>query len=145
VTGSKKPNALLDADPVQKWLYPNGQYTSVRRWSSKEERRRIVATVYDPSDIPGDTGGFENHLNVFHCGREGLTQAVARGLAVYLNSTFVDVCFRQFNGHTQVNVKDLYTLRYPTRATLEKLGKRVSGRVLPTQEEIDTWIHEEVV
>jgi adenine-specific DNA-methyltransferase len=116
----------------------------VRRFSSKEERRRIVATVYDPDDVPGKKVGFENHLNVFHCGREGLTPAVARGLAVYLNSTFVDVCFRQFNGHTQVNVKDLYNLRYPTLATLETLGKRVIGRIFPTQEEIDTWIQEEV-
>jgi adenine-specific DNA-methyltransferase len=142
--GGKKPNALVDAEPVQKWLYPNGQYTIVRRFSAKEERRRIVTTVYDPDDVPGEKVGFENHLNVFHCGRVGLTAEVARGLAVYLNSTFVDVCFRQFNGHTQVNVKDLYNLRYPTLATLETLGKRVIGRIFPTQEEIDTWIQEEV-
>lgn len=63
---------------------------------------------------------------------------------MYLNSTFVDVCFRQFNGHTQVNVKDLYVLRYPTLTTLENLGGRIIGRIFPTQEEIDTWIHEEL-
>lgn len=144
VVGGKKPNAIVDAELVQKWLYPKGRYTIVRRFSSKEERRRIVATVYDLNDGPGEHVGFENHLNVFHCGREGLTPEVARGIAVYLNSTFVDVCFRQFNGHTQVNVKDLYNLRYPTLAMLEQWGKRVIGRIFPTQEEIDTWINKEL-
>lgn len=137
---SRKPNAILNSEPVQKWLYPNGHYTLVRRFSSKEERRRVVAAVHDPGDVPGEQIGFENHVNVFHRRRHGLTPELARGLAVYLNSTFYDLCFRQFNGHTQVNVKDLYNLRYPDLATLEALGKRVEHHAFPSQDEIDTWI-----
>ena len=48
---------------------------------------------------------------------------LAGGLAAFLNSTLVDVYFRQFNGHTQVNATDLRNLRYPTRAELESLGR----------------------
>ena len=140
----KKPNAIVDAEAVRKWLYPNGYYTVVRRFSSKEERRRVVAAVHDPSTIPGDMIGFENHLNVFHRDRQGLTPELARGLAVYLNSTFFDICFRQFNGHTQVNVKDLYSLRYPDLAQLERLGERVKALVFPSQATIDAWIEEEL-
>ena len=145
MTNSRKPNAILDADPVQKWLYPNGYYTIVRRFSSKEERRRVVAAVHEPTSVPGEKIGFENHLNVFHQDRKGLTANLARGLAVYLNSTFYDVCFRQFNGHTQVNVKDIYNLRYPDRATLEMFGKRVKGQDFPIQETIDRWITKDVL
>ena len=141
VPNCRKPNAIVDAEPVQKWLYPNGYYILVRRFSSKEERRRIVATIHDPNDVPGQKIGFENHLNIFHQGRHGLTPEVAKGLALYLNSTFCDTCFRQFNGHTQVNVKDLYNLRYPDLATLEMLGKRVNNQVFPTQDEIDELIY----
>ena len=90
--------------------------------------------------MPGTNIGFENHLNVFHCNHQGLSPELARGLAVYLNSTLYDVCFRQFNGHTQVNVKDLYTLRYPDLATLETLGKRVVDDAFPMQDEIDGWM-----
>jgi adenine-specific DNA-methyltransferase len=138
--GSRKPNAILDVEPVQKWLYPSGYYTLVRRFSAKEERRRVVAAVYDPREVPGDKIGFENHVNVLHCCRQGLASDFACGLAVYLNSTFFDRCFRQFNGHTQVNVKDLYTMRYPDSATLKGLGSRVRSHHFPSQDEIDAWI-----
>ena len=134
----------MDVDSTQKWLYPNGHYTVVRRFSSKEERRRVVASIHDPSTVPGKKIGFENHLNVYHQDKQGLTQAVARGLAVYLNSTFYDVCFRQFNGHTQVNVKDLLTLRYPDLAVLERLGERIEGFVFPSQKVVDSWIEQEL-
>lgn len=136
----RKPNAIVDAEPVQKWLYPNGHYTLVRRFSSKEERRRVVAAVHDPDHVPGEKIGFENHLNVLHCHRQGLSQELARGLAVYLNSTFVDRCFRQFNGHTQVNVKDLYNLRYPEKETLIAFGTCVEKQSFPTQDDMDGWI-----
>jgi adenine-specific DNA-methyltransferase len=53
--------------------------------------------------------------------------ALAKGLAAFLNSTLVDVFFRQFNGHTQVNATDLRSLKYPTRAELETLGRRFDG------------------
>ena len=52
---------------------------------------------------------------------------LARGLVAYLNSTFVDTYFRQFNGHTQVNATDLRNLRYPSVRQLERLGERVGG------------------
>lgn len=145
VTGSRKPNAITDTEAVRKWLYPNGHYVIIRRFSSKEERRRVMATVHDPNNVPGERIGFENHLNILHRKRHGLTPNLAKGLAVYLNSTFYDVCFRQFNGHTQVNAKDIRNLRYPPIMVLEKLGRRINGSALPTQEKIDSWIEEEVL
>ena len=91
----KKPNAIMDEVETRKWLYPNdGFYTVTRRFSSKEEKRRITASVCDPSAFKEARHlGFENHLNVFHAGRSGLTEIMARGLAVYLNSTMVDEHF----------------------------------------------------
>jgi hypothetical protein len=106
------------------WLYPRGYYCVVRRFSSKEEKRRIVASVVDPGAF-GDTPvlGFENHLNLFHENKRGLPQALARGLAVFLNTTAVDESFRRFNGHTQVNATDLKLMKYPSRASLIELGE----------------------
>jgi adenine-specific DNA-methyltransferase len=34
--------------------------------------------------------GFENHLNLFHENKHGLPELLARGLAVFLNTTAVD-------------------------------------------------------
>lgn len=132
----RKPNALADVDATGKWLFPNGYYTLVRRFSSKEERRRIVATVHDPHRVPGSRIGFENHMNLFHDRRRGITPELAKGLTLFLNSTLVDEYFRQFSGHTQVNAADLRSLRYPERSMLEKWGALV-GTDFPSQAEID--------
>ena len=68
---------------------------------------------------------------------------LAKGLAVFLNSTLMDVYFRQFNGHTQVNATDLRNLRYPTPAQLESLGRKI-GEVFPDQAELDGFVEREL-
>ena len=137
IAGMKKPNAILNTPDTRKFLYPIGFYAVVRRFSSKEEKRRIVATVVDPADVPGTALGFENHLNVFHRRRSPLPEAIARGLAIYLSATAVDRYFRQFNGHTQVNAADLRTLRFPSLDRLTQLGEWAKLHRETTQEAID--------
>ncbi|HVC60727.1 MAG TPA: Eco57I restriction-modification methylase domain-containing protein [Acetobacteraceae bacterium] len=136
----KKPNAIRRNSDTEKWLYPNGFYAVVRRFSSKEEKRRIIASVVDPGALPGEVLGFENHLNVFHQGRQPLPELVARGLSVFLNGTGADRLFRRFNGHTQVNATDLRQMKYPDRDTLIKLGKWSKKNPIATQEIIDQTI-----
>lgn len=139
----RKPNAIRVSNDSRRWLWPNeGSYVVVRRFTSKEERRRIIAAIYG-SDLPGELVGFENHLNVFHERREGLPRNLAEGLALFLNCSLVDRYFRQFNGHTQVNATDLRRLRYPDRATLERLGGQHDAPPL-SQQEIDTIIEGEI-
>ncbi|MHB8580509.1 MAG: Eco57I restriction-modification methylase domain-containing protein [Ignavibacteriaceae bacterium] len=138
VVSMKKPNAIQHNADTEKWLYPNGFYCVVRRFSSKEERRRVVASVVDPrmfDDAPAL--GFENHLNLFHENRRGLSPALAHGLAVFLNSTAVDENFRRFSGHTQVNATDLRLMRYPSRKVLMELGDWVMQHGELTQSVID--------
>lgn len=124
VPGLKKPNAIMRNAETEKWLYPNGFYCAVRRFSSKEEKRRVVASIIDPA-VFGDHSvlGFENHMNLFHENKNGLPEPLAHGLAVFLNSTIVDDNFRRFSGHTQVNATDLKQMKYPSRAALIELGE----------------------
>lgn len=140
---TKKPNAIAATEQSRKWLWPNrGCYVVTRRFTSKEERRRVVATVY-PSNLPGELIGFENHLNVFHARQAGVSPSLAVGLCVYLNSSLVDRFFRQFNGHTQVNASDLRSFRYPDQEVLERIGEETDGAVL-SQREIDSLIEGEL-
>ncbi|CAE6855890.1 hypothetical protein R75465_07409 [Paraburkholderia aspalathi] len=138
VEDMKKPNAIERNADTEKWLYPSGFYCVVRRFSSKEEKRRIVASVVEPSAF-GDAPvlGFENHLNVFHENKRGLPEALARGLAVFLNTTAVDENFRRFNGHTQVNATDLKLMKYPSREILIELGEWAMQQGARTQDQID--------
>lgn len=132
--GGRKPNALVRCDETSRLLMPGGTYVLVKRFSAKEERRRIVAVVVSPDDVPSDLYAFENHLNVVHRRGQGLPAELARGLAAFLNTTTVDQYFRQFNGHTQVNATDLRNLRYPSYAELIALGE---GDISLDQDELN--------
>jgi adenine-specific DNA-methyltransferase len=143
IPGSRKPNALVFAPKTRALLLPAGHYVLTRRFSAKEERRRLVAAIYDPARVDASFVAFENHLNVYHRNNGGLLEGIAKGLAVFLNSTLVDMYFRQFSGHTQVNATDLRTLRYPSIEILERLGKAMHDE-LPAQEEIDELLEKEI-
>jgi tRNA1(Val) A37 N6-methylase TrmN6 len=137
----KKSNAIRRDVSTEKWFYPLGFYSVIRRFSSKEERRRIVAYLLDPAKLPVcEVVGFENHLNVIHQGKRPLPEDLARGITVYLNCTAVDLYFRRFNGHTQVNATDLRTMRFPSLDVLRNLGawSKHQGRL--TQEQIDAKV-----
>ena len=138
---SKKSNALLMDEKIQKLLYPLGYYCVVKRFSSKEEKRRITASVINPDTFGNVPGlGFENHLNVFHSQKSGIPKQLAYGLAVFLNSSVVDQYFRSFNGHTQVNATDLKQMHYPNRDFLMQLGQWAIQQKTLTQEAIDSHI-----
>lgn len=141
--GIKKPNAIVLTSRTQPLLLPAGNYVLVKRFSTKEEPRRVVAAIYDPVRVPALFAGFENHLNVYHRANAGLPLGLTKGLAVFLNSTLVDSYFRQFNGHTQVNATDLRMIRYPSREILEMLGANVQDS-FPSQREIDELLEREI-
>ncbi len=139
--GGRKPNALEDGELTQPLLVPNATYVLTKRFTSKEERRRVVAVVCDPARLPRGVAqvGIENHVNYFHAKGAGMPKGIARGLAVFLNSSLVDRYFRQFNGHTQVNATDLRSLRYPPLDALKAMGKRV-GKTFPDQAGLDAIV-----
>ncbi len=137
----KKPNTLAVPPERTDLLIPVGIYVVVRRFSSKEERKRIVASLLDPARLPAPTEwiGIENHLNFYHCTGRGFSLALAKGLTAYLNWSVVDSFFRHFNGHTQVNATDLRSLPYPPSETLAKLGS-VLGETFPPQSDLDALV-----
>lgn len=136
---ARKPNAILDNEETRQWLVPSGVYLLTKRFTSKEERRRVVACLFDPDEVQTAWVGFENHLNYFHASGHGLDRSLAVGLYVFLNSTVVDQYFRRFSGHTQVNATDLRTLAYPDRNTLQAMGREMKA-LDPSQDEIDQLV-----
>jgi adenine-specific DNA-methyltransferase len=138
---ARKPNAILDTAETRRWLVKSGIYLLTKRFTSKEERRRLVACLLDPKDMHVDTQwlGIENHLNYFHENGHGLEKHLAFGLFAFLNSTLVDQYFRCFSGHTQVNATDLRKLPYPDRAKLLSMGAEVNQLNL-SQEGIDELV-----
>ena len=138
----KKPNAIAVSPQTKDLLLPAGYYVLTKRFSAKEEPRRVMAAIYDPSRVEAALVGFENHLNYFHAKGKGLSANLARGLALYLNSSLFDQCFRLFSGHTQVNATDLRKMHYPSHEQLLKLGANVKHQ-MPNQAAIDEMLEKE--
>lgn len=138
---TKKPNAIVSNTESAVLMVPAGVYVLTKRFSAKEERRRLVAAIFDPDIVPCKVVGFENHLNYFHERGAPLDRTLAWGLSAFLNSSPLDTYFRQFNGHTQVNATDLRSLRYPKRDSLVALGRQLQGS-LPAQDDLDTLVSE---
>jgi adenine-specific DNA-methyltransferase len=120
---SKKPNAIRRCEYVDKNVFPNGNYVVIRRFSSKEEKHRIIASLVSENDIKYSQYTFENHLNVIHNQKNGLNRYIALGLIVYLNSNYIDFEFRKFSGHTQVNSTDIRNMNFPTTDQLKSMGE----------------------
>lgn len=136
---AKKPDHIEVNQDTLKSLVNTGYYVLVKRFSTKEERRRIVSVIFDPTIIMAQHIGFENHINYYHCNGNGLPKDLAKGLSLFLNSSIVDKYFRQFNGHTQVNVTDLKAITYPTKKQLLFIGTQ-SEDILFDQKAIDKLI-----
>ena len=140
---SRKPSAIVKSGSAEKLLLPSDWYVLVKRFSAKEQKRRLTAAVLDPDRIRFNHVGIENHLNYFHQNGSGLPKDLAKGLAAYLNSSMVDQFFRLFSGHTQVNATDLRNLKYPHFHALTAIGKRI-GEAFPIQDSLDQIIREEL-
>lgn len=138
---SRKPNAIALNENTKDLFVPRGTYVLTKRFTAKEERRRIVACIYDSERFDADQIGFENHLNYFHINGAGLPRDLAAGLSTFLNSSVVDQFFRQFSGHTQVNATDLRNLHYPSVGQLIAMGAHV-GHMTPNQSEIDSLVND---
>lgn len=134
---SKKPNAVKIAENIEKNLFPKGFYVAVKRFSTKEEAKRIVASLITPEDFAAEKIAFENHLNIFHNNKKSLEENLAYGLVCYLNTTFIDEKFRLFSGHTQVNATDLRNLPYPEKEILCKIGEKLKKSKNWSQELFD--------
>lgn len=119
-----KPQGLAQ-QAGNKLLVKNRTLVILRRFSAKEEPRRITAAV-----LPGDMFdmpyiGLENHLNYIYRLQGDLSLAEATGLAAFLNSSLVDRYFRITNGNTQVNATELRKLPLPSWEKIAHLGNIV--------------------
>ena len=100
-----------------------GAYVVVKRFSSKEEARRVVAYPVELTEAVA----FENHSNFIHAGtpRNVIplpSFGLACGLALWLNSTYIDEWFRDVSGSTQVNARDIKAMPCPPITQLTALG-----------------------
>ncbi len=125
VIHKKHPTAIRVCPDSQRLLLPTQNYVLLRRFSAKEERRRLTASCLFRLQVCGPFVALENHLNyVYHAERE-LTQDEVYGLAALFNSALLDRCFRTISGNTQVNATEIRSMKFPALSIVAAIGRSV--------------------
>lgn len=120
-----KPTHIAVSDASRKLLVPAKRYVLLKRFTSKEESRRLVAGIFTEQDSYSPYVGLENHVNYIYKPGGELAETEAYGLAGYFNSVVVDRYFRAVSGNTQVNATEVRSLPTPDVATLRTIGNDV--------------------
>jgi adenine-specific DNA-methyltransferase len=121
-------------------LLRSQNYVLLRRFSAKEERRRLTASCLIGRDVPYPWVAIENHLNyVYHALRE-LTIDETYGLAALFNSALLDQYFRTLSGNTQVNATELRTMPLPDLEMVSRIGRAVQKLSVRTSSAVEETV-----
>ncbi|OEU65169.1 MAG: hypothetical protein BA863_12145 [Desulfovibrio sp. S3730MH75] len=121
----------------EKHTSSNKVYVILKRFSSKDEKRRLVAGIHNPKQFKDHLIGLENHLNYIGVKDEDMDLPEAFGLAALFNSMFMDRYFRSISGNTQVNATEIRLLKFPIRDKIISIGKEVLGAKCYEQPVVD--------
>lgn len=141
---NKKDSRLRLFDGHNKITTRNQRLIVLKRFTSKEEARRLVAGIHSPTFITGEVVAFENHLNLVSHHTDELSQVEANGLALLLNSTLVDRYFRCISGNTQVNATEVRLLKMPSREDIRKIGEHYHEGEAISQQGVDDIVNEQL-
>ena len=127
--GASKPQWIEITEESMKLLVEDATYVLLRRFSAKEEKRRLVAAPLIRGSLNANDVGLENHLNYIHGVSRELDEELAYGLSALLNSTFLDRYFRISNGNTQVSATELRAMPFPAEGDIRLIGAEAHARL----------------
>lgn len=122
------------------YLQENTDYLFVKRFTSKEEKRRLQCGIY----LKADHSKYkyistQNKINYIKCD----TPELAYGLYVLLNSSLYDSYYRILNGSTQVNSTEINMMPVPSKESIRQMGRELIGMELTEQncdKIVNRWI-----
>jgi len=105
----------------------NRNYLFVKRFTAKEEKRRLQCAIYFANHYPKYKKiSTQNKINFIDTiDNSEMSEELVSGLYAVLNSTLYDMYYRILNGSTQVNATEMNAIPLPARRDLELLGKRL--------------------
>jgi len=108
-------------------IQKNKNFLFVKRFTAKEERRRLQCGIYLSKLLPEyNFISTQNKINfIDSTNGEGLSEDIVYGLYVLLNSTYYDMYYRILNGSTQVNSTEINSMPVPSLVTIKHMGKKL--------------------
>lgn len=109
------------------FLQENSDFLLVKRFTSKEEKRRLQCGIYLKQRYNQYKYiSTQNKINFVKCDSPCITY----GLFVLLNSSLYDAYYRIMNGSTQVNSTEINQMPFPERSVIEEMGRELMHQEL---------------
>lgn len=107
-------------------LQENKNYLFVKRFTSKEESRRLQCGIYLAKKFPQYKKiSTQNKINFIDGVLIEMSECLVYGLYVLFNSTLYDEYYRILNGSTQVNSTEINTMPVPDLEIVQEMGKKL--------------------
>jgi adenine-specific DNA-methyltransferase len=137
----KKEVSFMLNNGHEKHTIKNGTFVLLKRFSSKNEKRRLVSGLHLKSTHGTDFIGFGNKTNYIGLKDGTLTKTEAYGLSAIFNSSFMDQYFRCISGNTQVNATEIRVMKFPTREQVIKIGTQAQKLKTTETRKIDLIVN----
>lgn len=106
-------------------LIPNKNYILLRRFSTKDDKSRLIAAPYFCNFAKSDYIGVENKVNYIYRKNGHLDRNEVVGLCALLNSELFDTYFQVFNGNVNVSATELREMRFPPLSDVKEIGNEI--------------------
>lgn len=104
----------------------NKNYLFVKRFTAKEEKRRLQCGIYLAKKYPNYKQiSTQNKINFIAGISIELSECLVHGLYAIFNSTIYDSYYRILNGSTQVNSTEINTMPIPELNIIQEMGKKI--------------------
>lgn len=109
------------------WLSLNRNYVLLRRFSTKDDKSRLIACPYFSTLVKSPYIGIENKLNYIYGLNSELDEPVMLGLSALLNSSVFNIYFRTFNGNVNVSATELREMTFPPLRDIKSIGYKIKA------------------
>ncbi|MFN6378948.1 MAG: Eco57I restriction-modification methylase domain-containing protein [Flavobacteriales bacterium] len=123
--GKGKGQFIRIEDGSKSLLIANKNYIFLRRFSTKDDKSRLIAAPYFCNYSKADYIGVENKVNYIYRKGGHLDREEVVGLCALLNSDLFDTYFQVFNGNVNVSATELREMRFPPFRNIIEIGKRI--------------------
>ena len=145
---SNKSQYINITDVSKKILILNKNYIFLRRFSSKDDKSRLIAAPYFAESNENKFIGVENKLNYIYKLNGELNRNEAVGISALLNSLVFDTYFRTFNGNVNVSATEIRLMTFPEIEKIREIGDRLISQNDFSQETINKiigqWLKENI-
>lgn len=106
-------------------LIPNKNYILLRRFSTKDDKSRLIAAPYFCNYVKSDFIGVENKVNYIYRKDGHLDRNEMVGICAILNSELFDNYFQIFNGNVNVSATELREMKFPPLNDIKEIGYKI--------------------